>query len=161
MPAPSNSTNSVQAHLLKAGFQTQVIELPESTRSAVEASNSIGCAISQIVKSLIFKTKFSQKPVLILASGHNQVDESLISTYIEEEIVKADANYVRAITGYAIGGIPPVAHKEKIEFIFIDKDLLNCDVVWAAAGTPRAVFAINIKDLVTLTQGRVACIAKS
>lgn len=151
----SNSAHSVQSYLLNLGYKTKVIELPENTRSSVEAAQTIGCTISQIVKSLIFKTKPSEKPVLILASGSNRVDESVITKYIGEEIMKADANYARARTGYAIGGIPPVAHKEKIELIFIDEDLLNCAEVWAAAGTTHAVFAMNIKDLGALTQGRV------
>lgn len=145
------SAQSVQSALEKAGLTCKVLALPSSTRTAIEAANSIGCAISQIVKSLIFKTKETQRPVLVLVSGPNKVNEKKIAYYINEEIIKADAEFTRNITGFAIGGIPPIGHKTAIDLIFIDQDLIKLEEVWAAAGTPNTVFCIKSKDLVTIT----------
>lgn len=103
--------------------------MPSSTRTAQDAALAIGCNISQIVKSLIFKTKDTHKPVLILASGPNRVNEKIIESHLHEEIIKADADFVREITGFAIGGIPPIEHKQVIELIFIDEVLLKFETV--------------------------------
>ena len=150
----SKSAQSVQNVLDKHNIQTKVLELPSSTRTAQDAANTIGCKIEQIVKSLIFKTKDTNKPILILASGPNRVNEALIESVVGEKIVKADADFTREVTGFAIGGIPPVGHKQQIQTL-IDKDLLNYEELWAAAGTPNAVFCIKPKDLLTLTAGQV------
>ncbi len=114
--------------------------------------------MAQIVKSLIFKTKTTHRPVLILASGPNSVDEKGIKGHVGEEITKADADFAREITGFAIGGIPPVGYKQKIDLIFIDEDLLKFDNVWAAAGTPNAVFNLRSHDLLEMTLGKVITI---
>lgn len=150
----AKSAQSVQDALDSSGISCEVLELPSSTRTAVDAANSIGCQINQIVKSLIFKTKKTNEPVLVLASGPNMVNEKVIQKLVGEKITKADADYTRKITGFAIGGIPPVGHRTEIEHIFIDEDLLNLDVVWAAAGTPNAVFNIKSSDLLLLTKGK-------
>lgn len=152
------SAQSVQDALNKAGLTCKVRQLPSSARTAMDAATSIGCAVSQIVKSLIFKTKDTSRPVLILASGSNKVDEKKIELHIGEEIVKADADFTRSMTGFAIGGIPPIGHKTQIDLVFIDEDLLKLDEVWAAAGTPHAVFCMKSKDLVALTHGQVISI---
>lgn len=150
----AKSAQSVQAVLDTKGLECKVIELPNSTRTAQDAASSIGCDIAQIVKSLIFKTKDTNKPVLVLASGPNRVNEKIIESYINEKIIKADADFTREITGFAIGGIPPIGHKQKIDFIFIDEDLLKFESIWAAAGTPNAVFNLQSNDLLALTDGK-------
>ncbi len=147
------SAGSVQEALDKLGLECKVLELPSSTRTAIDAASTIGCDIGQIVKSLIFRTKRTEKPVLVLASGPNQVDIETIEKCVGESITKADADFVREVTGFAIGGIPPVGHKNVIDFIYIDKELLNLDEVWAAAGTPNAVFCIKSQDLLKATCG--------
>ena len=151
----TKSAVSVQEALNRLHLECKVIELPSSTRTALDAATSIGCDIKQIVKSLIFKTKKTDKPVLVLASGPNQVDVKIIQSYVGESITKPDADFVKAVTGFTIGGIPPLGHKNGIEFIYIDQDLLALDEVWAAAGTPNAVFSIKAQDLVTATKGIV------
>lgn len=155
----TKSAQSVQDTLNKKGIECLVIEISSSTRTANDAAIAIGCHISQIVKSLIFKTKQSNKPVLILASGQNRVIEKIIESYVGEQITKADANFTREVTGFAIGGIPPIGHKQLIDFIFIDEDLLKFDSVWAAAGTPNAVFNLQGKDLIEITNGKVISIS--
>lgn len=149
------SPQSVQAALKEKGLECKVVELSDSTRTAQDAASAIGCAVEQIVKSLIFKTKGTHKPILILASGPNRVSEKLIESYVDEKITKADADFVREVTGFAIGGIPPIGHKQHIDFIFIDEDLLKFESVWAAAGTPNAVFNLQGKDLLEMTNGKV------
>lgn len=156
----TRSAQSVQDVLTSKGLTCQVLVLSESTRTAVEAANTIGCEEPQIVKSLIFKTKSTEKAVLILASGPNRVNEQVIESHVGEKITKADADFIREVTGFAIGGIPPVGHKQIIDHIFIDEDLLKFDNVWAAAGTPHAVFNLQSKDLVVLTTGKIISIMK-
>lgn len=150
----SKSAQSVQNVLENAGLICKVLELGSSTRTAVEAANSIGCAVGQIAKSLIFKTNQDQS-ILVIASGVNRIDEKIITKIIGQEIQKANADFVRNITGFAIGGIPPIGHKTKCVFIFIDKNLLAYDDVWAAAGTPNSVFNISTKDLLKITEAKI------
>lgn len=157
----AKSAQSIQEALNIAGLTCKVLELPNSTRTANDAAISIGCSISQIEKSLIFKTKDTAKPTLVLVSGSNKVDEKKIESYAKEGIIKADADFTRKITGFAIGGIPPIGHKTPIDLIFIDQDLLALDEVWAAAGTPNAVFCIKSKDLLKITNGQVVSIPNS
>ena len=153
----SNSAQSVQDILNKKGIDAKVIELPASTRTAEEAAKTIGCQVAQIVKSLIFRTKRTNRAILVLASGINRVDEKLISLHIGEEIIKADADFVREVTGFAIGGIPPVGHNQQIE-TYIDEDLLQYRDLWAAAGTPNAVFSLDSGVIEDLTGGRIISI---
>ncbi|MDX1924186.1 MAG: YbaK/EbsC family protein [Rickettsiaceae bacterium] len=151
----AKSAVSVQEALDKLKLECKVLELPSSTRTAIDAASSIGCDIGQIVKSLVFRTKKTGKPVLVLASGPNQVDIKTIEDCVGESITKADADFVREVTGFAIGGIPPVGHKNAIDFIYIDQDLMELDEVWAAAGTPNAVFCIKSQDLLKATDGKL------
>jgi len=154
----AKSAQSVQAALEKKGLSATVVELSDSTRTAQDAATAINCNVAQIVKSLIFKTEKTNKPVLVLASGPNRVNEKLIESYVGEKIIKADANFVKETTGFVIGGIPPIGHKQQIDLIFIDEDLLAFDTVWAAAGTPNAVFDVHSKDLLEMTNGKVISI---
>jgi prolyl-tRNA editing enzyme YbaK/EbsC (Cys-tRNA(Pro) deacylase) len=151
------SAQKVQDILAKKGITTRVVELPDSTRTAQDAASAIGCKIEQIIKSLIFKTKETDQPILILASGPNRINEKAIENYVGEKIVKADAEYTRKVTGFAIGGIPPVGHQQDIK-TFIDEDLLAFEDLWAAAGTPNAVFTLKASDLIHLTNGTIVSV---
>ena len=144
----------VQNALIAAGSASQVVELPDSTRTAVEAAAACGCEVGQIVKSLIFRGKTSNKGILVLTSGLNRVDEAKIGQYAGEAIGRADADFVRSVTGFAIGGVPPVGHAQPIE-TYMDEDLMHYPTVWAAAGTPNAVFELLPSDLAKITQGKV------
>ena len=155
MQVHAKSAIKVQESLKNYGIEATVLEMPSSTRTANDAANSIGCSVEQIVKSLIFKIKNTNQSVLVLASGPNRVNEKVIAKKIGEKITKADATFVRDITGYAIGGIPPVGHKQNIDMIFIDDSLLGLDSLWAAAGTPNSVFNIKPTDLVDITSGTI------
>jgi prolyl-tRNA editing enzyme YbaK/EbsC (Cys-tRNA(Pro) deacylase) len=153
----SNSARKVQEALTARGFSSQVVELPDSTRTAKEAAQAIGCGVEQIVKSLIFKGKQSNKPILVVASGTNRVNEKRLGQLAGEPITKADADFVRQHTGFAVGGVPPLGHLKPIE-TFIDEDLLLYDEIWAAAGTPFAVFKLTPTDLQTMTGGETVSI---
>lgn len=153
----SKSAQAVQNVLAQKGLQFKVVELSASTRTAQEAAQTIGCEVAQIVKSLVFYTKQTNKPILILASGINRVNEKMIEEVIGEKIARADADFVREVTGFAIGGIPPIGHKQKLD-TFIDKALLNYKELWAAAGTPNAVFKLESSDLESLTGGKIIAV---
>ncbi len=144
----------VQALLIEAGFDCEVIEFSESTRTAQEAADRVGCALGQIVKSLIFRGQHSGKPILVLTSGANRVDEKSLSHLAGEPVGRADPDLVRAATGFAIGGVPPLGHATRIE-TYLDEDLLQYPVLWAAAGTPNAVFELTPADLQRMTAGLV------
>lgn len=150
----SPSAQKVQQALQALGMTLQVVELPDSTRTAIEAAQAVGCQVGQIVKSLVFKTKRSQRALLVIASGSNRVDEKLIEARLGEPLGKADAEFVRQQTGFAIGGVPPLGHASPL-LTFIDQDLLQYERVWAAAGTPHAVFALNPADLARMTGGEI------
>ena len=150
----SSSAQKIQDFLAQSGYQLKVVELPDSTRTAVEAAQAIGCEVGQIVKSLIFKAKRSQKPVLVVASGSNRVNEKTIEAQIGEPLGKADAEFVRVQTGFAIGGVPPLGHLSPIQ-TFIDQDLFDYKEIWAAAGTPHAVFQLTPQILQELTGGQI------
>lgn len=155
--ALSSSAQKVQNTLRSLGYDAQVVELSDSTRTAKEAAQAIGCQVEQIVKSLIFQGKNSHNPILVVASGGNRVNEKRLGELAGEPIVKADADFVRQHTGFAVGGVPPVGHTTTIR-TFIDEDLLRYDVIWAAAGTPFAVFRLTPEELQTMTGGQVTSI---
>ena len=150
----SPSAQKVQEVLRDLGFTLTVIEHSESTRTAQEAAERVGVRLGQIVKSLIFKGKATGKPILVLTSGANRVDEKRIKEYAGEKTERADANFVREVTGYAIGGVPPIGHVNPME-TYLDEDLLQYDFIWAAAGTPNAVFELTPGDLQKMTGGQV------
>ena len=154
----SAAAQRVQDALKAMGVECQVVELPESTRSAAEAAQAIGCRVEQIVKSLVFRGRFTNRPILAVVSGGNRVDEEKLAVLVAEPVAKADAEYVRQRTGYAIGGVPPVGHVESLVCV-VDEDLLQYEHIWAAAGTPRAVFRLTPADLQRITDGRVASVA--
>lgn len=160
MTALSPSAARVQDLLDRIGLGHRVVEHAESTRTSEEAAAAIGCTVAQIAKSLIFRTKESGRPVLVVASGVNRVDEKAVAALLGEKIARADADFVREATGFAIGGVPPLGHAVP-PLVLIDEDLMAFDTVWAAAGTPNAVFRLTAADLVTITGGRVAMVKKA
>lgn len=151
------SAQRVQDRVKELGMDFEVVQYPATTRTAKEAASTIGCPVSSIVKSLIFQyTKEStDMPILVLIDGDSQVNEKKLSEILGAKIRRPNAKYVRDITGFAIGGIPPVGHKVKIRTI-IDKGLLNQKVLCAAAGTPNAVFLLPADKIVALTNGELA-----
>lgn len=153
-PILSPSAQKIQDLLNSLGYNYTVIEHTESTRTAQEAADRAGCELGQIVKSLVFKGKATNKPVLVLTSGANRVDEKRISEYAGEAIGRADADFVRAVTGYAIGGVPPIGHVQKME-TYLDEDFLKYKTIWAAAGTPNAIFELNTDDLQKMAGGKI------
>jgi len=150
----SPSAQRVQLAIRELGLNCEVIELPGSTRTALEAAEAVGCGLGQIVKSLVFASVLSHQPVLVLVSGANRVNEQRFSAVVGEPVVKADGDFVRAQTGFAIGGVPPLGHIQPIR-TFIDADLMAFDVIWAAAGTPHALFSTTPVDLLAMTHGEV------
>ena len=150
----SHSARKVQQALNAIGLQLEVVELPASTRTSQEAAQAIGCQVAQIAKSIVFQAGSSQRPVLVIASGPNRVNEKEIERLVGEPIGKADADYVRRRTGYVIGGVPPLGHAEPLQ-TFIDQDLLQYPEIWAAAGTPHAVFHLTPDELLRITGGLV------
>lgn len=151
----SPSAQKIQNLLNSLGYDYTVIEHSESTRTAQEAADRAGCELGQIVKSLIFRGKISGKPILVLTSGVNRVDEKRISDYAGETIGRADADFVRTVTGFAIGGVPPIGHAEKME-TYLDEDFLSYQTIWAAAGTPNAIFELKTDDLQKMTDGKIS-----
>jgi prolyl-tRNA editing enzyme YbaK/EbsC (Cys-tRNA(Pro) deacylase) len=143
----------VQALLRESGSDCTVTLLAATARSAADAAAAIGCTVAQIAKSLVFRSA-GGRAVLVIASGTNRVDEGKIAAVLGEKIGKADADFVRDRTGYAIGGVAPVGHPPGIR-IFIDADLAKYAAIWAAAGHPHAVFRLTADELVRLTKGTV------
>ena len=127
--------------------------MPDSTRTAKDAAKAIGCTVSQIAKSLIFKESQTGDAVLVVASGTNMVSSEKVEQATGLQLSKADADFVREKVGYAIGGVPPVAHQTPVKTI-LDQDLQQYDSIWAAAGSPHSVFELTPRDLGSLTQGQ-------
>ncbi len=149
------SARRVQDALEELGFGFEVREFPASTRTSADAAAAIGCSVGQIAKSLVFRARASGRPVLVMASGANRVDEKKVGALIGEKIERASPDFVREKTGFAIGGVPPVGHGEP-PVALIDRDLLAFAEIWAAAGTPNAVFRLTPEDLVGMTSARIA-----
>lgn len=153
----SKRARQFQAVLDERGTGLTVLELPDSTRTAEDAARTLGCSTAQIVKSLVFRDAVTGGPVMVLASGPNRVDEKIIAERVGHEIGKADADFVKEATGYSIGGVPPLGHKQPVT-LFVDEDLLGFDEVWAAAGNPHAVFKIPGKLTDILPEHTVLCV---
>jgi len=148
------SAQKVQQALQAQGLPCEVVQMSETTRSAKDAARAIGCKVGQIVKSLIFEGKQSHQTILVVASGVNRVNENTLKRHVAEPVEMAGADYVREATGFAIGGVPPVGHISPLN-TFIDEDLLQYEEIWAAAGTPHAVFKLTPDQLKMITNGTV------
>jgi len=155
-----DAVERVRQALGAAGVAARVVELPQSTRTAAEAAAAMGCGVAQIAKSIIFRRTDTSRAVLVITSGINRVDEKKVSAHIGAKIGKADADFVRAATGYVIGGVPPLGHAQPIETL-VDEDLLRFETIWAAAGTPNAMFESSTRELVRAAGGRVLAVAVS
>ena len=141
------------------GPRFHVVEFDESTRTATDAAAAIGCDVAQIAKSIVFRAVESGRAVLVIASGINRVDEKKMRALLGEKIERADAEFVRERTGFAIGGVPPVGHATP-PVVYIDQDLAKYPTLWAAAGTPNAVFEVGFGDLAEISGGTIADIAR-
>ena len=155
--SPHTSADRVRAALARLGHDVPFRTFSESTKTSADAAAAIGCSVGQIAKSLVFRGAESQRAVLVIASGANRVDERKVAGLIAEPVGRADADFVRARTGFAIGGVAPVAHAEPLT-ILIDEDLMTLPEIWAAAGHPNTVFKLAPADLVKMTGGRVAAV---
>ncbi len=147
-----NAVDRFRAAAAEVGLDPAVQTFPEGTRTAVDAATAVGCDVAQIVKSLVFSVDGA--PILILTSGANQVDTTLVGNHLDADLAKADAGSVREATGFAIGGTPPLGHASPLRTL-IDRDLLVHDEVWAAAGTPDTCFPIAPGRLLELTDAEV------
>jgi len=155
MPELPESAKRVQAALDRSGLAFRVVEMPASTRTAKEAAAAIGCTVAQIAKSIVFRGAVSGKPILVVTSGTNRVNEQAMAALAGEPLEKASADFVRESTGYAIGGVPPAGFPAPIA-TWIDPDLLQFEQIWAAAGTPFAVFGLDPRHLPEITGGTLA-----
>ncbi|WP_227751976.1 YbaK/EbsC family protein [Viridibacillus arvi] len=147
----------IQTKLQSLGFDNQVVELPDSARTAQEAADVIGCTVAQIAKSIIFRMKNTNTPLLVVASGINRINEKHIAKVIEDKLSKADAEFVCEHTGFVIGGVAPIGHVSEIQTL-IDEDLFQYDTIWAAAGHPKAVFQLTADELLQLTGGKIVAV---
>ena len=139
------------AQLLRdAGIQTQVVEFEQPTRTSAEAAAAIGCSVAEIAKSVVFRGKDSGQAIVVVASGDNRVSEAKVAGLVGEPLARADADFVRAATGYAIGGVAPIGHAQPVKLV-LDEDLRRFETVWAAAGTPFSVFPLAPEQLRGLT----------
>ena len=151
----SKSLKRVKAALDAAGLTTEVMEMAGETRTAAAAANEAGCEIDQIAKSIIFRGEDSGSVVLFITAGGNQVDATKASEVAGEALGRADAAFVRSVTGFAIGGVAPVGHLNPPR-VFFDPRLSDFEVVYAAAGTPRHIFPIDPRDLRRMAQAEIA-----
>jgi len=164
MTQPDTSINlsshaRVATALRTLGVDSEIVVFDESTRTSAEAAATIGCDVAQIAKSIVFRGKHSDRCILVIASGADRIDEKKLKREMGEPITKADAGFVRDRTGFVIGGVAPVGHQHPVT-ILIDEKLLAIDPVWAAAGTPNAVFRLRSSDLCALPETRVANVSQ-
>ncbi len=155
----SEAAQRVQDALLADGFTNTVIELDVPVKTAAAAAEAVGCSAAQIVKSLVFRGTNSGSPVLVVASGGNRISEHKLAALLGEPVTMGPPKFVREVTGFAIGGIPPVGHAQRLDTI-VEANLLTLGGLWAAAGHPNSLFALTADELVRMTRGRVAEVAE-
>jgi prolyl-tRNA editing enzyme YbaK/EbsC (Cys-tRNA(Pro) deacylase) len=153
----SPSVERVRQALERAGMRAEIVELPGAARTAKAAADFLGCELAQIANSLVFRAEATDSAVLVMSSGARRVDTDRLSRLLGEPVGKADAEFVRRHTGFAIGGVAPVGHS--LRRIFIEKSLAAYDALWAAAGHPHTVFRLSYPDLVRITGGTQAELA--
>lgn len=154
----AGSVQRVQEALRELGGSHEIVDLGLSARTAADAARAVGCRVDQIVKSLVFRLRDSGRALLVVTSGAHRVDEGRVAALVGETLERADATFVRAETGFAIGGVAPIGHAKPI-LTLVDEHLLDFDEIWAAAGHPNAVFRLTPADLVRMTSGRVVNVA--
>ena len=150
--AKMKGPDRVRAALDTASLACEIRTLPGSTRTAMEAAEAVGCSVGEIAKSLVFRA--GDRAVMAIMSGDHRLDTGKLARALGEDISRADADFVRATTGFVIGGVPPLGHATSMD-IFMDTGLLRFDVVWAAAGSPFSVFAIEPDRLRAATGAKV------
>ena len=153
------STRRVHDALVALGLPADIHRMVDSTRTAPEAAAAVGCEVGAIVKSLVMRGVTSGEPILALVSGSNRANLELVSAAVGEPIERPDAAFAREVTGYSIGGIPPIGHPAPVRTV-LDEDLLRYETVWAAAGNPHAVFPIAPAALVTAAGATVTRLAE-
>ncbi|ATE58784.1 YbaK/EbsC family protein [Thauera sinica] len=136
--------------LADAGIDTRVVEFEQPTRTSADAAAAIGCSVAEIAKSIIFRGERSGQAIVVVASGDNRVSEAKVAALVAEPLARADADFVRSATGYAIGGVAPLGHAQPVKLL-LDEDLQRFDTLWAAAGTPFSVFPLTPAQLRQLT----------
>ena len=154
----SPSAQKVQDAIATLGLANRVIELPQPVRTAAEAAAAVGCEVRQIAKSILFMTGRSKRPVLVVTSGANRVNEETMATLVGEPLERATASFVREQTGFAIGGVPPLGHRQRVE-TFLDLDLMGLEEIWAAAGHPNALFRVTPEELLQMSGARVVTVS--
>jgi prolyl-tRNA editing enzyme YbaK/EbsC (Cys-tRNA(Pro) deacylase) len=152
-PMASGSVERVRAALRAAGHGADILEFAASTKTAADAAAAVGCAVAQIAKSILLRS--GDRPVLVIASGTNRVDPAKVAALIGQPVERADGRWVRDVTGFAIGGVAPVGHRTP-PIVLLDRDLAALDPIYAAAGSPNAVFRTSFTDLIRLTAGTPA-----
>ena len=157
LAALPDSARRVALLLRERGHAGRIVMLPETGKTSAEAAAGLGCSVAQIAKSILFRRRADDAPVLVIASGSNRVDEAKVAARVGA-LARADAKFVREKTGYAIGGVCPIGHATE-PVTLIDEDLLSLDSLWAAAGHPHAVFNLTPRELVALTGAPVADVA--
>jgi prolyl-tRNA editing enzyme YbaK/EbsC (Cys-tRNA(Pro) deacylase) len=147
----SPSVQRVRQALERAGLEARIVELPGAARTAQAAAEFLGCDVAQIANSLVFRGETSATPVLVMSSGARKVDTQALAGLLGEPVGKADADFVRRHTGFAIGGVSPAGHG--LERVFVEKSLAAFEALWAAAGHPHTVFRLSYAELLRLTNG--------
>lgn len=150
LPARHPTALRTQDLLAAAGLAARVVEFEQPTRTSAEAAAAIGCTVAEIAKSIVFRARASGEAVLVVASGDNRVCEKKVAALVGDRLGRADADFVRAATGYAIGGVAPLGHAQPLRLL-LDRDLRRFPVIWAAAGTPFSVFPLSPDDLARIT----------
>ena len=153
----TESTQQVQDKLLELGHTNEVVTLMDNARTAQEAADALGCEAVQIAKSIIFRLKGTNEPLLVVASGINRINEKLIGEQLEDKLGKADADFIREKTGFVIGEVPPLGHKNPIRTL-IDEGLFQYDTIWVANGHPKAVFQLIPSELESMIKGQVMAV---
>jgi prolyl-tRNA editing enzyme YbaK/EbsC (Cys-tRNA(Pro) deacylase) len=158
-PTLARAARRVQDALEAAGLPCRVVELPASTRTARDAAAAIGCRVEEIAKTVVFRRQDRDEAVVVIASGGSRVDEARVGSAVGAPVRQAEPDFVREATGYAIGGVPPLGHEQPL-LTLVDAALMVYELVWAAAGTPNAVFALTPRQLVDAAGGTVADLAR-
>ncbi len=158
-PAEHPNARRIQQLLDEAGITTTVVEFEQPTRTSAEAAEAVGCSVAEIAKSIVFRGKQSGQAVVVIASGENRVCEKKVSGLVGESLGRADADFVRAATGYVIGGVAPLGHAQPVRLV-MDADLQRFERLWAAAGTPFSVFPLSPAELARLTGSHWADVRK-
>ena len=151
----TGSVERVRAALLAAGHPDTITVFPESTRTAAEAAAAVGCTVAQIAKSIVFRA--GERAALVVTSGANRVDPAKAGAALGVALARADADFVRTTTGFAIGGVAPLGHLSP-PLILLDEDLFSLDPIWAAAGSPTHVFRTSAAELARISGGMTAAV---